>query len=192
LLSSNLGKAITAVTLVGFVLVAKDVMAVMFNQKNNEIVVSPGEVEPTLLRGQITLSRANDLTDICLKIDEFPNGLPIGYEPYFTAWASGGDSNTAMIFSSKKPCEGGYILSREIPSISLGGTLSIHDEIGLIEYVLVGSFLPEQGAGCADVGMVLDSVIHWRSNQARERTSDSEIHATGDYGWVCRPLEKLN
>lgn len=192
LLSSNLGKAVIVLMLAGFVFIAKNVTAGISNQKNDEVDVAHAEVEPTLLRGQITLSRANDLTDVCLKIDGFPNGLPAGYEPYFTAWAPGGDSNTSMIFSSKKPCEGGYILSRDIPSISLGGTLSIHDEVGLIEYVLVGSFLPEPGAGCADVGMVLDSVIRWRSSQSRERTADSEIHATGDYGWVCRPLKKLN
>lgn len=146
----------------------------------------PIEVNPTSLSGQIVLSRIRNSTNICVVFDSFPKGLPSEYRPYFTAWAEGGDSDIAMEYSSTPSCQGGYVLSRSMPSNSFGGTLSIHDDIGLLNYVLVGSFSVDSGSGCSDVGVVLASVINWRSNRNREHASDSNIPISGDYGWVCQ------
>ncbi len=151
----------------------------------------PGGVttDPDLatLSGQVILSRASNSTNVCIKFNGYPNGLPDGYQPYFTAWAPGGGQDIPMNYSSSAPCQGGYALSRALPSSSLGGTLSIHDSIGLVDYVLVGNFSAELGGGCSDVGRVLSSVINWQVGGSRESTSSSRIPIGGDYGWVCKP-----
>lgn len=139
------------------------------------------------LSGQVILSRASNSTNVCIKFNGYPNGLPDGYQPYFTAWAPGGGQDIPMSYSSSAPCQGGYALSRALPSSSLGGTLSIHDSIGLVDYVLVGNFSAELGGGCSDVGRVLSSVINWQVGGSRESASSSRIPIGGDYGWVCKP-----
>lgn len=142
---------------------------------------------PATLSGQVILSRASNLTNACIKFNEYSNGLPDGYQPFFTAWAPGGGPDIPMNYSSSAPCQGGYTLSRSLPSASLGGTLSIHDNIGLVDYVLVGNFSAELGSGCSDVGRVLSAVINWQAGGGRESASSSRIPIGGDYGWVCKP-----
>lgn len=187
-MSLKWGIAVIAAIGFGGAIWVKNMAANVFISNSNAQEVNDfADLDPTALQGSVTLSRVNNTTDVCVKFDGYDNGLPAEYTPYFIAWARGGDSNISMELSTDRSCRGGYILSKEAPSISLGGTLTIHDDVGLLGYVLVGSFVPEPGAGCTDVGTVSDSVIQWRSDWSRERTTDSKIHATGDYGWVCNP-----
>ena len=144
------------------------------------------KVIPRELSGRIKLSRANDSTEVCLRFNKYPDGLPEKFYPVFVAWTEQSAEEIPMVISTNSNCQGGYILPNGMPSISQGGTLHIDDSMGQIDYVLVGRFSVEKGTGCTDVGLVESWVIKWQSNGSREAASSSGIPISGDYGWICK------
>jgi hypothetical protein len=152
--------------------------------------VDKKEVRPHELTGTVTLSRRNESTQVCLRIYGYNDGMPKKYHPVFHAWILGGGVDIPMKPSLDSSCNNGYVLASAMPTTSRGGTMSIHDDnVGFMDWVLVGNFAVEKGYGCEDVGLVEGSVIKWQSSGLREKISkglaSNKIPINGGYGWVC-------
>jgi hypothetical protein len=149
-------------------------------------IAAPTKIDPRDLSGTVTLSRSNGLTKSCVRFSGFPSGLPTGYQPFFHAWVRGSGVDIPMSWSTTEPCKEAYSLIGNMPPSSRGGTMSIHDDRGFIDWVLVGSFSAEKGEGCNDVGVMQQSVMTWESSGRRENAGDMKMPINGAWGWLCQ------